>query len=311
MSFRAAFLALGLAAWATPALAGITAARRAPTARPIPITAPTGRRRQVPAGDREGGREVPEVEDLDALEVPAQVGAGRLPRRGGHREDRAGGAEGHGEDHEGLRRRRRPGRASELVPDPDRRRDMISSCVLSQHNAIRGPSRAERDRHLDRGLAAPGIDNKARSKCIARGVEDRHRPRPRHPRGASKCIDKQIKAGTAGDLAPICVGSIAAGQLRPAERREDRLKIGKLLSSAQSRIQKKCGAGEGSWLPSVFACDGAGHGGGALRVPELPGLPERGRLRRAAVRRAAALSSRTARTPSRPRSTRRPRARSS
>jgi parallel beta-helix repeat protein len=132
---------------------------------------------------------------------------------------------------------------------------VVSSCVLSQHNAV-----ADLLVQNATGLSTedwPGVDNKARSKCIAEASKTGVGIALDLLAAAGKCIDAQIKAGTAGDLAPVCLGSIASSNFVAPSDPKAAEKIGKILSSAASKIDKKCSPGEGSWLPSIFACDGA------------------------------------------------------
>jgi parallel beta-helix repeat protein len=131
----------------------------------------------------------------------------------------------------------------------------ISSCTLSQHNAI-----ADLLVLNATGISTddwPGVDNKARSKCIAEASKTGIALGLDILAAANKCIGQQIKAGTAGELGPICIGSIASGNFVLPSDAKTAEKIGKLLASADSKIEKKCGAGEGTWLPSIFPCDGA------------------------------------------------------
>ena len=131
----------------------------------------------------------------------------------------------------------------------------ISSCALSQHNAV-----ADIVVLNATGISTedwPGADNKARSKCISEASKTGIAVAQDLLAAASKCLGKQIQAGTAGDLAPICLGSIAAGNFVIPSDPKTAAKFGKVLDSAAAKIAKKCAGGQGSWLPSLFACDGA------------------------------------------------------
>jgi parallel beta-helix repeat protein len=131
----------------------------------------------------------------------------------------------------------------------------ISSCVLSQHNAIADLLVANAVGVSTEDFA--GEDNKARGKCIKEAAKSGVKFALSTLSAMSKCIDGQIKKGAAGDLAAVCVGSVAAGGFVLPSDAKTAKKLGKQLQSLQSKIAKKCGPGAGSWLPSIFACDGA------------------------------------------------------
>jgi parallel beta-helix repeat protein len=131
----------------------------------------------------------------------------------------------------------------------------ISSCMLSQHNAI-----AELLVRNATGVYTgdfPGEDNKARGKCVAEAAKRGVDFGLQASSAMSKCIEKQIQAGNAENLAPVCVGSLGKGSFTLPSDEKTAEKLGKLFEIVQGKIAKKCGPGEGSFLPSVFACDGA------------------------------------------------------
>jgi parallel beta-helix repeat protein len=131
----------------------------------------------------------------------------------------------------------------------------ISSCMLSQENAIADVLVLNAT-----GISTedfPGTDNKKRSKCIAEASKTGVKLALDMLANASKCLDKQIKGGAAGDLAPVCIGSYQSGNFVLPSDAKTADKLGKLVGKAEGKIAGKCGPGEGSWLPSVFACDGA------------------------------------------------------
>lgn len=253
MSFRAAFLALGLAALAAPALAGKTGPV-CPDRAPDPIIAPTaaGEKCQQ-AIAKEGAKflksktstlskcllksapgSCPAAADTAKIEQAAIKATEKITKACG--DDAA-----------------QAGLASSYQAETDE--VMISSCTLSQHNAFADVLVLNAT-----GISTedwPGADNKARSKCVSQAAKTGVALGLDILAASNKCIAAQIKAGTAGDLGPICVGSIASGNFVLPSDAKTSSKIGKLLASADSNIQKKCGAGAGSWLPSVFACDGA------------------------------------------------------
>ena len=253
MSFRAAVFALGLAAWAAPALAGAPAPA-CPDRTPRSISAPSAaglKCQQAIAKEsakflksktstlskcllKSAPGTCPSAADTAKIEQAALKATAKIANACGDDAAQAGLASAY----------------NTLTDDAP-----ISSCTLSQHNAI-----ADLLVLNATGIDTedwPGADNKARSKCISEASKSGIGLGLDILAAASKCIDRQIKAGTPGDLAPVCLGSIASGNFVLPSDAKTASKIGKLLSSAQSRIGKKCGPGEGSWLPSVFACDGA------------------------------------------------------
>jgi parallel beta-helix repeat protein len=130
----------------------------------------------------------------------------------------------------------------------------ISSCTLSQENAIADVLVLNAT-----GISTedfPGADNKARGKCIAEASKTGIKLALDMLANARKCLDKQIKAGTAGDLAPVCVGSYQGGAFVLPSDAATADKLDKLVGKATGKIAGKCSAGQASWLPSVFACDG-------------------------------------------------------
>jgi parallel beta-helix repeat protein len=253
MSFRAAFLAAALAAWATPALAG-NGSPACPDRAPDPITAPAeaGEKCQT-AIAKEGAKFL--KAKTSALSkcllksapgtCPTAADTAKIESAALKAEDKIAKACGDDAAQAALSTSYRTLTSEEA----------IAGCTLSQHNAF-----ADLLVLNATGISTedwPGADNKARSKCIAEASKTGIALGLDILAAASKCIEKQIKAGTAGDLAPVCLGSIASGNFVLPSDAKTASKIGKLLASADSKLGKKCGAGEGSWLPSVFACDGA------------------------------------------------------
>lgn len=133
---------------------------------------------------------------------------------------------------------------------------VIGSCLLSQGSATADILVANATGVSTEDLPLPGLDNKARAKCTKEtnktGVDFALNVRNE----MAKCLDKAIKQGTA-DLAAACVGSFAGGVFVPPTDAKTAGKIAKLVEKASKALDKKCGAGAGSWLPSVFACGGA------------------------------------------------------
>lgn len=133
---------------------------------------------------------------------------------------------------------------------------VIGSCLLSQGNATAEILVANATGVSTEPLPLPGLDNKARGKCVkeankrgvgfALGVQN----------AIAKCLDKGIKQGVA-NLAETCIGSFSGGVLTPATDEKTAKKIDKLVQQATSALDKKCGPGAETWLPSVFACGGS------------------------------------------------------
>jgi len=134
----------------------------------------------------------------------------------------------------------------------------VSSCMLSQHNALADVV------VMNATGIVPGswptlsaAANRARARCSAQAAKEGVRFALGVLEAASQCIDRQIAAGTAGDLGPVCVGSIAANAFALPTDPKAAAKIGRLITGMENGIAKKCAGGEGGWLPSVFACGGA------------------------------------------------------
>jgi parallel beta-helix repeat protein len=255
MSLREAFLAFGLAVSATPVLAG-DGAPACPDRAPDPITAPTaaGEKCQQ-AIAKEGAKFLksktstlskcllksapgtcPTAADTAKIEQAAQKSTDKIAKACGDDAAQAGLSTSY----------------NTLTDDA-----AISSCMLSQHNAISQLLVLNATGISTEDWPGPGTDNKARAKCVSQVAKTGVAIGLDILAAQNKCIANQIKQGVAGDLGPICVGSIASGNVVLPSDAKTADKVGKILSSAESNIQKKCGAGEGSWLPTVFACDGA------------------------------------------------------
>ena len=312
MSLRAAFLALGLVAWAAPGLAGNGAAPACSDRAPDPITAPTAAGEKCQQAIAKEGAKFLKSKTSTLSKCLLKSAPGTCPAAADTAKIEQAALEGHGEDREGVRRRRRRRPASRASYNDLTDDAAISSCMLSQHNAIAQTPRPERDRHLDRGLAGAGHRQQGAREVRLAGRQDRRRHRPRHPGGArtsaSPADQGRDRRRPRADLRRVH----RLGRRRPAERREDR---------GQGREDPRVRGVEHRRRSAARAraagCPGlrlrrSRDGRRALRVPPVPGLPERRLLRRAAVRRDAARlrRARTGRA-SRPRWTPPRRARSS
>ena len=77
-------------------------------------------------------------------------------------------------------------------------------------------------------------------------------------KNAIKCLAGQIKIGTPGNLAPICLGGLSGGTLVPPTDLKTAEKQQKLLTKVNTLIVSKCtGLEAASETPTLFACPGA------------------------------------------------------
>jgi hypothetical protein len=101
----------------------------------------------------------------------------------------------------------------------------------------------------------PGT-GKERGKCIKELSKSGAKLLDKALKNANKCLKKQSKAGTAGDLSPICVGSLSGGSfVAPSDTKTDD-KQSKAIMKAEEKIEKKC-ADPAVSIASLFACPGA------------------------------------------------------
>jgi parallel beta-helix repeat protein len=128
------------------------------------------------------------------------------------------------------------------------------SCTLSQNNVeaklmigiSNGPP-ASWGGAPERGKCAQAV-SKAATKYIGVVLKT-----------VNSCVDGQIKAGTAGDLGPICIGSYAGGNFTAPTDAKAAAKIASAISKAEGSIQKACGDNPvaTSAIRTLFACEGA------------------------------------------------------
>lgn len=133
---------------------------------------------------------------------------------------------------------------------------IISSCTLSQHSVS-----AELLSAISSGATTEAwpTAGKDRGKCIKEISKAAVKFFSSAHKTATKCIAKQTKAGTVGDLAAVCVGAFDSGEnfVEPTEAKTA-AKQAKLLQKTQEKIAKKCGPSETlDEIKSMFACPGS------------------------------------------------------
>ena len=132
---------------------------------------------------------------------------------------------------------------------------VISSCTLSQHNAS---AQLLVDNATGVSTEAfPGEDDKARKKCVSEANKTGVKYALDTLAAMNKCLEKQLKAGVTSGLEAACVGAWDGGAFVVPSDAKTGSKLVTLREKAIEKVAKKCAAGEGSWLPSVFACGGA------------------------------------------------------
>jgi parallel beta-helix repeat protein len=130
---------------------------------------------------------------------------------------------------------------------------IISSCMLSQHS-VEGRLVSA----VSHGASTevwPGT-GKEREKCIKELSKSGTKLLDKVLKNANSCLKKQSKAGTAGDLAPICVGSLSAGDLVAPSDSKTASKQDKAIEKTEGKIAKSCGDPAVN-IPTLFACPGA------------------------------------------------------
>lgn len=128
------------------------------------------------------------------------------------------------------------------------------SCMLSQNNVeakimignSNGPPAAWGGAP-ERGKCAQAVSGAANKfvKSVLKGV--------------NKCVAGQTKAGTPGDLGPICIGSWAGGTFTAPTDTKAADGIAKATVKAEASIQKSCGDNliAAASIETLFACEGA------------------------------------------------------
>ncbi len=127
----------------------------------------------------------------------------------------------------------------------------IASCMLSQHNA-------SADIVLGEINGTPGqlSSNGLRVKC----VKTLNKVGIKQATGAhkilNKCIGAQEKLGTAGDLAPVCIGHWAGGAFVAPSDVGTADKLGKLQAKTEAAVAKDCSI-PSFLIQTIYACPGA------------------------------------------------------
>lgn len=133
---------------------------------------------------------------------------------------------------------------------------VLSSCTLSQHSVS-----AELLSAISNGAMAEEwpATSKDRGKCLKELSKAAVKFFSSAQKTATKCIAKATKAGIAGDLAQVCVGSFDSGEsfVAPTDTKTAD-KQAKLLLKTEQSIAKKCAASESlDEIKSIFACPGS------------------------------------------------------
>lgn len=132
---------------------------------------------------------------------------------------------------------------------------IISSCMLSQHTVV-----ADLYSAITHGATTePWVDSgKERAKCVAALSKLGTNFVSKALGTATKCLATQAKLGTAGDLAPICLGSFTgttSAMIAPTDAKTAD-KQAKLVAKTETGIAKACGPAIAD-IASIFACPGA------------------------------------------------------
>ncbi len=131
----------------------------------------------------------------------------------------------------------------------------ISSCMLSQHNVIGEWIVANSNGATTEAWPNTGKD---RANCVKEINKTAWQAADLTLKHTNNCIKAQMKAGTVGDLAPICVGSFSGGNFVPPTDTKTADKLAKLFAQIEGKIAKKCGPLVPlNQIETLFACPGA------------------------------------------------------
>ena len=129
---------------------------------------------------------------------------------------------------------------------------VITSCVLSQHNATAEILLGEIN-----GTPGKVLVNPDRDKCVktlnltgikqATGVH----------KIVNTCLAAKIKVATPGDLAAACLGSYAGGAFVPPTDPKTATALSALETKTTAAVTKGCVGPATAYIPSIFACPGA------------------------------------------------------
>lgn len=133
---------------------------------------------------------------------------------------------------------------------------VISSCMLSQLNVTGGLEVANaHGPTTELWYDAPAKEG---ALCVKEISKRARLFADKALTNATVCIKTNMKKGVAGDLSPVCVGSIVGSAFVPPSDTKTAEKQAKLIALTEAKIAEKCAfmdtAGK---LPTLFACGGA------------------------------------------------------
>jgi parallel beta-helix repeat protein len=133
--------------------------------------------------------------------------------------------------------------------------DVIASCTLSQHNVVAALISAETNGVTTEPWNGSG---KERATCVKEISKQGVKFSGAVLKAAITCLGKQSKAGTAGDLSPVCVGSVSGGSVVAPTDGKAAAAQANALAKTDAALAKKCGSTETlGQIASIFACAGA------------------------------------------------------
>lgn len=131
----------------------------------------------------------------------------------------------------------------------------IGSCSLSQQSVAADFVSADTIGPTTEALPGTG---KERAACIKEVAKDAAALVAGLLKNVNGCVKAQMKLGTAGNLAPICVGSFSGGSFVPPTDTKTADKQAKLFQKTDDKIANKCGPAAGlSQIVTMFGCPGA------------------------------------------------------
>jgi parallel beta-helix repeat protein len=138
--------------------------------------------------------------------------------------------------------------------------NVISSCTLSQLNVAAELVSWEAHGATTEAwpfFAVGSDDEKARATCVKTISKAATLMVDKAHKNAIKCLKGQITLGTAGNLAPICVGAISGGAFVAPTDPKAPLNQNKLVTKVEGLIAAKCGTATPAVIASIFAFPGA------------------------------------------------------
>jgi parallel beta-helix repeat protein len=130
----------------------------------------------------------------------------------------------------------------------------VASCVLSQSNV-----EAKVMIGISNGPPASWGGPAERGKCASAVSGAANKFVKSMLKSVNKCVDAQVKAGTAGDLGPVCIGSWTGGTYTQPTDSKASDGISKAIEKAEASVQKSCGdnAVAAANIATLFSCEGA------------------------------------------------------